>query len=85
MKDLINYLDRGIISLDQDLKVLRWNKWLELKTTIPESDIIGKKLSDLFPQIGNKLAYRQLERAVKQKNPLILSSSLPCSTNFYCL
>ena len=76
MKDLINYLDRGIITLDQNLKIISWNKWLESKTSTSEADILGKELSEIFPEIKNKFAYRQLERAIKQKNPLILSPLL---------
>ena len=51
MKDLINYLDRGIITLDQNLKIISWNKWLESKTSTSEADILGKELSEIFPEI----------------------------------
>ena len=76
MKDLIHYIDRGVLSLDSNLNVISWNNWLQSRTTIDSNEIIGRRLIDFFPEIEKRISYKQLERAVQQKKSLVLSPLL---------
>ncbi|MCM8537451.1 MAG: ATP-binding protein [Lentisphaeraceae bacterium] len=76
MRDLTKYIDKGIIALDREAKVLSWNRWLETKTGISEKDMLAKSLHSVFPEIENRLSYKQLGRAIQSKNSLVLSPVL---------
>ena len=54
---ICNTLDNGIILINKNLEVKFWNKWLEIRTGISTSTIIGKKLTDFYPDIDEKGDY----------------------------
>ncbi|NQZ56279.1 MAG: response regulator [Lentisphaeraceae bacterium] len=71
-----DHLDKGIFYLDKEGLIQYWNKWLSAKTGISANDAKGKSLQELFPELGKKFAYKQLLRALKGRNSLILSPIL---------
>jgi transcriptional regulator with PAS, ATPase and Fis domain len=44
-------LDLGIFITDPDLRVVTWNQWMSRNSGIPESQAIGKKIQELFPDL----------------------------------
>jgi diguanylate cyclase (GGDEF)-like protein len=42
----------GIVILDRDLKVQKWNRWLEMHTRITAAEIVGASLLDYFPNLN---------------------------------
>lgn len=52
---------QGIITTDNELNVVEWNHWMEEHTGKRESDVIGKNLLDLFPELNE----RRLDRNYK--------------------
>ena len=62
-------VDNGIILLNKNLEVLFWNKWLEIRTDIQSSDIVGKKLTDVYSNIDEKRLSRKIVTALKLNSP----------------
>ena len=52
---------QGIITTDSELNVVEWNHWMEEHTEKRASEVIGKNLLDLFPE----LTARRLDRNYK--------------------
>lgn len=48
---IFDMLDSGIVILDKDLNVFKWNRWMSSHSKIPAEDIIGKPLFDFFPDL----------------------------------
>ena len=65
---ICNTLDNGIILINKNLEVKFWNKWLEIRTGISTSTIIGKKLTDFYPDIDEKKLVRKISTALKLKS-----------------
>lgn len=52
---------QGIITTDSELNVVEWNHWMEAHTGKRASEVIGKKLLELFPELSE----RRLDRNYK--------------------
>lgn len=50
---IFDILDIGIVILDSDLMVYKWNRWMELHSGISSEQIVGRSLFDFFPQLNN--------------------------------
>lgn len=65
---IFNTIDNGIIILDENLRVIAWNAWLEIKTDILSADIIGKNIIDEFSYINEKKLKRKVKTVLVTKN-----------------
>ena len=45
------YLEIGVLTLDQNLTVRGWNHWLEAASGIAERDAAGRSILDIFPTL----------------------------------
>jgi len=63
--NMLDKVDNGIIVLDEDLKVLYWNKWLEIKTQIRAKDVLDNKLTDFFDYINKEQLVRKIKVSLK--------------------
>jgi diguanylate cyclase len=43
----------GLVILDRDLKVQKWNRWMEIHSGITENKIIGSFILEIFPNLDN--------------------------------
>lgn len=50
---VFDLVDLGLVILDKDLKVYKWNRWMQLHSRVMAQDIIGKPLFDFFPTLNN--------------------------------
>ena len=57
-------LELGIVTLDADLVVRDWNRWMAAASDIPASAIVGRPLSDVFPELAGGPAEGALRRAL---------------------
>ena len=57
-------LELGILTLDRDLVVRGWNRWLAAATAIAPSQIVGTSLVDAFPEMRESPAEAALHRAL---------------------
>ncbi len=70
---IFNTIDNGIIILDEELNILAWNRWLELKTHIKKADIINKNICEQFPYISEEKLKRKIKSALVTANPSFYS------------
>jgi len=56
--DMVNI---GIAILDRDCHVVKWNRWLEVRSKISPGEIIGKSLFDFFPELDKPWFHRNFK------------------------
>jgi signal transduction histidine kinase/CheY-like chemotaxis protein len=56
---------QGIIATDSQLNVVEWNNWMETNTGKRASEVIGKNLLDLFPELNERRLYRHYKWALE--------------------
>ncbi|WP_417332387.1 diguanylate cyclase [Halarcobacter sp.] len=66
---VFNTIDNGIIILDENLNILAWNRWLEIRTNILKEKIENKNICKEFPYIDEKKLKRKVKAALVTKNP----------------
>ncbi len=49
---MFDMLDVGIVILDSELKVYKWNRWMSTHSKLPPEKIVGKSLFDFFPDLN---------------------------------
>ena len=66
---IFDTIDNGIILLDEDMTILYWNKWLEIKTEIAKEDILNKNLYEVFSTIKEKNLKRKIKTTLALNSP----------------
>jgi two-component system, NtrC family, sensor kinase len=52
-QSLIEHLNVGVVLVDANLKVLRWNRYLEVHSGIASREVVGSRLPERFPEIDD--------------------------------
>lgn len=73
---LIASIDNGIIVLDSELKILYYNQWLELHTSIKEESVLQKFIGDVFKNINLKTLQRKVKTALRMGTPSFYTASV---------
>lgn len=73
---LFDLLDTGIVILDSNLIVYKWNKWMELHSKIHADEIIGHSIFDFFPNLNNPSFSRSLKYVLNFGNYYFFSQKL---------
>ena len=66
---IFDTIDNGIIILDEEMTILYWNKWLEIKTEIQKEDILNKSLYKVFSTIKEKKLRRKIKTTLALNTP----------------
>jgi signal transduction histidine kinase/ActR/RegA family two-component response regulator len=66
----------GLFATDADLKVVAWNRWMEVHTQRLASEIIGSPLLDAFPELANREIDRRYREALDDGRVSTLSHGL---------
>ncbi len=64
LNELGEVLELGLVTLDADLVVRGWNRWLAAASDTPESGVVGRPLCDVFPDLRGGPAEGALRRAL---------------------
>ncbi len=73
---LLDYLELGVLVIDEQGHILVWNRWLERYSGIKVGDAVGKKISEIFPEIiGSRIEYA-IKSAIENKLASLLSPGL---------
>lgn len=65
----------GVATLDESFRVKSWNHWMELHSGMPLSDVAGKSLFTLFPDLKERRLVPHFERALNGESS-VLSTAL---------
>lgn len=69
MEGIADKITSGLMVLDEELTVHHWNRWLATHTAVPADQAVGKKLTDLFPEIAEAPLLRRLRTTIKLGTP----------------
>jgi signal transduction histidine kinase len=73
---ICNTVDNGIIVLNKKLEIKFWNRWLEIRTKISADDIVGKIITDVYPNINGKKLLRKIVTALTLKSTTFYTSQV---------
>lgn len=76
LNQIFDALNVGIVILDKELKVYKWNRWMEIHSSIPAEDIIDSSIFDLFPDLNNAKFKRNCKSVFKFGNLCFFSQKL---------
>jgi len=62
--ELSDVLEIGVLTLDRDLVVCGWNRWLAAASDLPSDDVVGRPLLELFSELQGSAAEAALRRAL---------------------
>ncbi len=66
-ENTLNNINEGFYTLDHNLAFTKVNKRFELEAGKPASELIGKKLINIYPGIETRLTYKQYQKALAEK------------------
>lgn len=73
---LLDYIPIGICILQEDFKVIFWNKCLENWTKISRQEILNQKIETFFPHLIKPKYYSRIQQVLKGAPATIFSSQL---------
>lgn len=73
---IFDILDIGIVVLDNDLQVFKWNRWMELHSGIAAEQIIGRPIFDFYPHLNNPRFQRSCKCVLSLGNLYFFSQKL---------
>lgn len=53
LTQIFDTVNIGVLTLDLDLQVQYWNRWMELHSGIPAEKILGAPIVDFYPSLNN--------------------------------
>lgn len=66
----------GVVTLDVDLRVMYWNRWMEIHSGIGASQIIGSPILDHYPNLNNNRFIKNCKAVLKFGNFSFFSQKL---------
>lgn len=70
---LTDGLPAGIVAVDREYCITRWNYWMEKYSDIREEDILGQNLFEKYPDIRERGRDRFLTECIEKTRPFLLS------------
>ena len=70
---IINQLNTGVLVIDLDFNIVKWNRFLEIHTNKKPENAIGKCLFSTFPELPQKWFERKVASVVQLKSPSFCS------------
>jgi PAS domain S-box-containing protein len=65
----LEWIDRfapyGVIATDRDFRVCSWNQWMERHSGMETKTVLGRRLTEIFPDLKERRLLPQLERALE--------------------
>jgi diguanylate cyclase (GGDEF)-like protein len=73
---IFEVINIGIVVLDKELKIYKWNRWMEHHSKIPSVQIVGHSIFEFFPQLDTKWFKRSCKSVFTFGNFLFFSQKL---------
>lgn len=73
---VVNVLNVGLVILDDEMRVRKWNRWMEKHSKIKSSEIEGKSLYLFFPTLDNEHFNRSIKSVLTFNNMVFYSQKL---------
>ncbi|HFB53581.1 MAG TPA: PAS domain-containing sensor histidine kinase, partial [Sulfurimonas autotrophica] len=75
-KKIVSAINNGVVILDANLSIQHYNRWMEVHTHIKEKDVLGKILTDIFPEIKEKTLRRKIKTALRMHTPTYYTATV---------
>jgi signal transduction histidine kinase len=62
--DVADVLERGVLVLDAELRVRGWNRWLVSASGLEASQVVGRVITEAFPELRDRPAEEAFRRAL---------------------
>lgn len=86
MRWINDFAAQGILTTDTELKICGWNHWLELRTGHRASEMIGRNLFEVFPELVTRRLEQHYQDALSGQVRVFAQSLhrylLPMQSNF---
>lgn len=69
-------IDAGIVILDRDLNVFKWNRWMSTHSKIPAEEIVGKSIFSYYPELNTAWFLRNCKSVFTFGNFAFISQKL---------
>jgi len=73
---IFDAINMGLVILDRDLKVQKWNRWMEVHSGITEEKITGVSIFETFPDLNNPKFHRSCKSVFAFGNFCFFSQKL---------
>jgi diguanylate cyclase len=73
---IFDMLDAGIVILDRDLNVFKWNRWMTTHSKIKPEEIVGKSLFSFYPDLNTPWFLRNCKSVFTFGNFAFISQKL---------
>ncbi|MBS7562882.1 PAS domain S-box protein [Mucilaginibacter sp. Bleaf8] len=70
LENTLESISEGFYALNKELVFVKINKKFEMETGLTASQVIGKKLEDIFPGVERRITYQQLVTVLREKVPV---------------
>jgi len=70
---LTDGLTIGVVIIDAECRIMRWNRWMEKHSGLWEPDMIGKNLLECYPDIQNRKKAGYIRECIGKQQPFLLS------------
>lgn len=74
--NVLKVVNIGVVVLDDDKKVVIWNRWMERYSNVTTVDALGKPLTELFPELESGRLHGAVHNALVNRLPALLSQTL---------
>jgi diguanylate cyclase (GGDEF)-like protein/PAS domain S-box-containing protein len=76
LNQIFDAINLGIVVLDRDLLVQKWNRWMEIQSGIDADKIIGKSIFEIYPDLENSKFKRSCKSVFSFGNFCFFSQKL---------
>ncbi len=66
--DIFDVVNIGIVILDNEFKVVHWNRWMQLHSEISAGEITGNTIFDFYPHLKTTRFLRSFKSVMKLNN-----------------
>lgn len=66
----------GTIVLDSDQRVVFWNRWMEQHARLAAADVLGKKFTEIFPDLEHGRTHDAIQGALNNNFASLISQTL---------
>jgi len=73
---IFDTINIGLVILDRDFKVQKWNRWMEVHSGISEAKIVGASIFETFPNLNNPKFQRSCKSVFSFGNFCFFSQKL---------
>ncbi len=70
---ITNQLNTGVLVLDLEFKVVMWNRFLQVHSNKAPDEVIGQRVTDVFPELPQRWFERKLKSVTLLKTPTFCS------------